>query len=104
MTICMATRFLVDIRAFTVNRHKLTWFGQVCRHDTLPKTIQQGTVDGSRRREKPRKSWKNNIKEWTGQSMLSLLVIADDSSRWAVITANTSAGVPQRRQGVTRIC
>ena len=25
------------------------------------------TLDGSRRRGKPRKSWTDNIKEWTGQ-------------------------------------
>ena len=62
----------------TVKRRKLSWFGHVCRHDTLPMIILQGTVDGSRRRARPRKSWKDNIKEWTGQSMSSLLRIADD--------------------------
>ena len=33
---------------FTVNRRKLSWFGHVCRHDTLLKIIPlvQGTVDG----------------------------------------------------------
>ena len=40
----------------TVNRRKLSWFGHICRHDTLPKILQQGTVDGSRRRGRLRKS------------------------------------------------
>ena len=53
----------------TVKRRKLTWFGHVCRHDTLPNIIQQVTVAGRRRRGRLRKSWKDNIKEWTGQSM-----------------------------------
>ena len=53
----------------TVKRRKLSWFGHVCRHDTLPKIILQGSVDGKRRRGRPRKSWKDNIKEWKGQSM-----------------------------------
>ena len=50
-------------------------------------------MDGSRRRGRPRKSWKSNIKEWTGQSMSSLLRIADDISRWAAITVDASVGV-----------
>ena len=66
--------------AFTVNR-QASWFGHVCRHDRLPKIILQGTVDGSRCRERPRKSWRDNTSEWTGQSMSSLLRIADDRCR-----------------------
>ena len=60
-------------------------------------------VDRSRRRARPLQSWKHNIKEGTGQAMLSLLRIADDRSRWAAITAEASVGVPQRRPGVTGI-
>ena len=46
----------------------------------------------------------HNIWTWTGQSMLSLLCIADDRGRWAVIEADgADGGVPQRRLGVTGI-
>ena len=46
------------------------------------------------------KSWNDdNIKEWTGQSMSSLLRIVDDSGRWAVIAADA----PQWRLDVTGI-
>ena len=48
----------------TVKRRKLSWFDHVCRYDTLPKIILQGSVDGKHRRGRPRKSWKDNIKEW----------------------------------------
>ena len=41
---------------FTVNRKKLSWFGHVCRYDMLLKIILQGTVDGRRRKGRPRKS------------------------------------------------
>ena len=34
----------------TVKRRKLAWFGHVTRHDSLPKTILQGTSEGGRRR------------------------------------------------------
>ena len=56
----------------TIKRRKLSWFGHVCRHDTLSKTILDRTTQCSRHRGRPCKSWKNNIKQWTGQS-LSLL-------------------------------
>ena len=54
-----------------------------------------------RRRGRPRKSWKDSIKEWTCLSTPSLLCVADDRRRWAAITAEASVGVPQRRLGVT---
>ena len=97
--ICMATGHYPfwTSGGFTVKRRKLSWFGHVCRHDALPKIIAQRTVDGWRHRGRPRKSWKHNIKEWTGQLMLSLLHIAADRSRWAVITA--SVEVPPTTPG-----
>ena len=86
---------------FTVKRRKLSWFGYVCYHDTLPKIILQKTVDDSCRRGRPRKSWKIKIKEWTGQSMSSLLCIVDDGGRWAVIAAEgICLSIPQRHLGV----
>ena len=63
----------------------------------------QGTVDGSRRRRRPRKSWKDNINEWTGQSMSSLLRIPDDRGRLAAIAADAFIEVLQRRLGVMGI-
>ena len=49
----------------TVKCRRLLWFGHVCRHDTSPKIIPQGTVDGLHRRGRPQ-SWKNN--EMNGQA------------------------------------
>ena len=45
----------------TVKRRKLSWFGHICRPLTLPKIKLQGSVDGRRRRVRPRKSWNDNI-------------------------------------------
>jgi hypothetical protein len=39
-----------------VKRCKLVWFGHVNRHDTLSKTILQGTVQGVRRQGGERKN------------------------------------------------
>ena len=41
------------------------WFGHVTSHDSLPKTILQGALEGRRHRDRQRKVWMENIKEWT---------------------------------------
>ena len=86
-----------------VKRRKLSWLSHVCCHDTLPKIVLQGKVDDNRRRGRLSKSWKDNIEEWTGQSMSSLLCIADDRRQWTVKAVDASVGVPQRRLGVMGI-
>ena len=50
----------------SVKRRKLKWYRHVTRSSGLAKTIQQGTVQGGRRRGRQRKRWEDNIKEWTG--------------------------------------
>ena len=40
----------------------LSWFGHVCRHETLQKTMLQGTVEGARHKGRSRKSWKATSK------------------------------------------
>ena len=85
----------------TVKRRKISQFGHVCRHDTLPKITLQGPVGGSLRRVRSRKSWNDGIKEWTGQSISSLLRIANDRGRWTVIAEDAFVGAPQRCLGAT---
>ena len=78
----------------TVKRRKLNWFGHVCRHDSLAKTILQGTVAGGRKRGRPRKTWMDNIKEWTGLTTPQLIRKAENRSTWARITAASCHGAP----------
>ncbi|GFS13586.1 retrovirus-related Pol polyprotein LINE-1 [Elysia marginata] len=66
----------------TVKRRKLAWFGHVTRHDSLSKTILQGTVEGKRRRGRQKKAWCGNIKEWTGMVMYELVRSASDRDAW----------------------
>ena len=64
----------------TVKRRKLLWFGHVTRHDTRSKTTLQGTLDytlqgtleGGRCRGRERKSWTENIEDWTSQDLPAL--------------------------------
>jgi hypothetical protein len=46
-----------------VKRLQLDWYGHGIRHDSLSKTILQGTVNGYRKRGGERTIWANNIKE-----------------------------------------
>ena len=61
----------------TVNARKLSWFGHVCGHDTLPDIILQGTKEqwmAVIKTGRPRKSWKGKHHEM------------DDRGRWTPIT------------------
>ncbi|GFS15364.1 eukaryotic translation initiation factor 3 subunit F [Elysia marginata] len=58
----------------TVKRRKLAWFGHMTRHDGLCKTTVQGAVEGSRRRGRQKKSWLDNVKEWTKMTLPDLMI------------------------------
>ena len=60
----------------TVKRRKMAWYGHTVRHNTLSKTILQGTVEGSRGRGRLRKSWSENVREWTNLTLPEVLTIA----------------------------
>jgi hypothetical protein len=70
----------------TVVKHcKFAWFGHVNRHDSLLKTILQGTVQGMRRQGGQRKNWSDNIKQWTKCSIPKLIRIAERSEQWRAL-------------------
>ena len=71
---------------------KCLFLSQVMVWPCLPSryAAKQRTVDGSCRRGRPRKSRRDNSKEWTSQTLSLLLRIADDRSRWITIAAEAS--------------
>ncbi|XP_076468832.1 uncharacterized protein LOC143299483 [Babylonia areolata] len=73
----------------TIKRRKMAWFGHVIRHNTLSKTILQGTVEGGRRRGRQRKSWSDNVKEWTKMTMPDLLTTAANRTAWRAMTSSS---------------
>ena len=77
-----------------VKRRKLTWYGHVSRHVFLSKTILQGTVEGNRRRGRHRKTWLDNIKEWTCLYPATLLRMTKDRIVWSSLTAQVSDMAP----------
>ena len=68
-------------RRFVIRR-KLKWYGHVTRSDGQTKVILQGTVEGSRRRGRPKKSWSDNIAEWTGTSLAETQAMAHNRQEW----------------------
>ena len=52
----------------TIKKRKLKWYGHLTRSNGLSKTILQGTIEGKRKQGRPKKSWMDNIKEWTGMN------------------------------------
>ena len=74
-----------------INLENLTASDVKRRGSAMPKIILQGCVDGSCRRGRPRKSSRDIIKEPVE------VTIAPRCRGQASITAEASAGVPQRR-------
>ena len=79
----------------TVKRRKLKWFGHVTRSSGQAKTILQGTVQGGRRRDRQRKRWEDNIKEWTGLEWNIIVRKAENREEWRKLVVKSTV-VPQR--------
>jgi len=86
----------------TVRRQKLAWSGHVMRHDTLSKTILQGTVDGGRRQGRQRQSGSDNIKDWTEMIFPDLLSMAANRTARRNTSASSAIRSPRRLQ--KRVC
>ena len=70
--------------AIGVHDDLLTMVKMVWPHLNVPEhgeAILQGTVKGARRRERQRKRWEDNIKEWTGMGFGDSLRAAEDRGR-----------------------
>ena len=66
----------------TVRKRTLRWFGHVTRGGGLANTFMQGTVPGKRGRGRPRASWGDSIRRWTGLGGSDLLEAARNRERW----------------------
>ena len=66
----------------TVRERILRWYGHVMRGGGLAKTFLQGTVPGKRGRGRPRRSWGDIIKTWTGLGGSDLLEAARNREKW----------------------
>ena len=65
-----------------VKRRKISWFGHVSTHETLPNTIIQGRVEGTRKIGRPKRTWMDDVYEWTGMYTGSLLDVMKYRYSW----------------------
>jgi len=68
----------------TVKAKKLTYYGHTMRKQgsCLEKKIMQGTMPGTRRRERPRTAWMDNINTRTGLSVEESIRMTKDRDKW----------------------
>jgi len=68
----------------SIKQRKLKYCGHMLRkqEESLEKDIMEGTMPGTRRRGRPRISWRDNIGDWTGMSMKEVLSSVQDHDRW----------------------
>ena len=78
----------------TAKRRKLQWYGHVTRHSTMATTILQGTLEGGRRRGRPRKSWSDNVREWSGMDTPTLVREAENRHGWRKLSTEASRHSP----------
>ena len=83
-----------------VKARKLRWYGHVTRSSGLSKTILQRNVDGKRKRDRPRKRWHCNFKEWTGISFADSQRTTEDRQMWRGVVASSSK-VPLQKDDAT---
>ena len=78
-----------------VKRRKLQWYGHVSRSSGLAKTILQGKVKEGRRQSRQRKSWEDNIREWTGLEFSKSQRAVENGENGRKLVAKSSV-LPQR--------
>ena len=62
----------LEILAMVIAK-KLRWFGHVTRSNSMSKTILQGSIEGKRRRGRPKMQWQDNIVKRTGLKTYQLI-------------------------------
>jgi len=60
---------------------------RVEKYETL-KLIIQGKIGGKRGRGRPRITWIQHLKEWTGLTTVELFRATEDREDWNIIIAN----------------
>ena len=63
---------------------KLAYFGHIMRGSGSPLTLQivESMVEGKRKRDRQKKQWFDNIREWTGLSYMRAKRSAQNRSAW----------------------
>ena len=72
-----------------VRARKLRWYGHIKRCSLPVKVAVEGNVPGNRGRGRPRRRWRDDIKEWTKKSWSDLNCLVKDREKWKVFIKNS---------------
>ena len=70
-----------------VKCRKLRYFGHVVRAHNLCTSILHAHIDGTRPRGKPSRRWTDDIREWTGMTIVEYIQTAEDRVVWRAVTS-----------------
>ena len=70
-----------------IKRKKLKYFGHIKRHDTICREILEGKIEGRRARGRQRRTWLDDIRDWTKLSVTECAGRARDRKEWRVISS-----------------
>ena len=84
----------------SVKEMKLAYYGHILRKkkDCPEKELIQGTTPGSRTRGRPKMTWIDNIKPWTGLSLTELIRKVDNGERLFMMRPTLVARTAKGRQ------
>ena len=69
-------------------KRKCHYFGHLIRQNELQRQLLEGKINGRRSRGRPRITWMDNLKKWTGKSYGNLIRIAEDREKFRFMTVN----------------
>ena len=72
----------------------MQWYGHASHSSGRAKTILQGTVERGRRKGRQEKSWKDNIREWTGLEFAKSQRAVENREEWRELVVKSSV-VPE---------
>ena len=68
----------------TIRKRQLSFFGHICRKDGIEKLVLTGKLEGKLGKGRPRTSYLNSLKKWTGldKANADFIRLADNREDW----------------------
>ena len=66
----------------SIKKQKLRWFGHMKRSSLPVRDTFEGLIEGSRRRGRPSRRWRDDISEWVGKNWFEINSLAHSRERW----------------------
>ena len=89
----ISIEILVNVTKFTpittvIKEIKLRWFG--CKRSNLPiRTLYEGMSPGKRKKGRPERRWRDDVKEWTNLDWSRISGIVRVRYQWRNLINNT---------------